>query len=846
MSRLLRRSSLRHWQRHPVQLMLAILGIALGVAIVVSVDLATGSARRAFELSSEAAFGRADYQIVPGPAGIPDTAYRRIRLDLHITASPIVDAWGRIASGDVDLPLHLLGVDPFAEAPFRPWVDATSIRGIGADIIARQGALLLSPALAARLGVRPGDSVRVEINGQGTAAYIAGTIEPRGELSRRALGDLALADISTAQELTGRPGRLDRVDVRLAGEVGERALTALRGALPAGASLVETGARTRATADMTRAFSLNLAAFAWITLVFGTLLIYDTMTFSIVQRRQLIGLLRAIGVSRREIARFLLAEAFTLGAAGTVLGIALGAALGSVLVGLVARTINDLYFRVSVAGVTLAPVSILKGLGLGLLATLLATLPPMREALTTQPRAVLVRTVLEERVRRGVGTAFRAGLLILAGGLVLLRAPGRSLALGFVSLFAVVAAGALMAPGLTIVLMRVLRPLAKRGFGFIGNMAVGGVPATLSRTAPAISALVVAVSVGSAVGIMVGSFRHSVERWLDTSLQADLYVASPGTGSRGVGVVGKDWIERVRAAPGVEGLSTLRQTSIPFGDNRLTVVAVDLFPRHRDFFTFLEGGGAGTWRAFDAGAVLVSESFAWRNRASAGDTIRLMTETGPQPFEVAGVFRDYASEFGVVFMDRGVYDRFWDDDAVSSLAVFLQPGANPDSVAARLTTSSGAGPPPYVRSNRGLREATLEVFDRTFVITGVLRILALVVAFVGVLSSLMALQFERGRELGVLRAVGLTPGQLRVLVSSQTGLMGLAAGLLAAPLSLGLAWMLIHVVNRRSFGWTLELRADAPGLGAAILIAVAAALLAGIWPAARMARTPPAAALREE
>jgi putative ABC transport system permease protein len=151
-----------------------------------------------------------------------------------------------------------------------------------------------------------------------------------------------------------------------------------------------------------------------------------------------------------------------------------------------------------------------------------------------------------------------------------------------------------------------------------------------------------------------------------------------------------------------------------------------------------------------------------------------------------------------------------------------------------------------VRSNRGLRDATLEVFDRTFVITGVLRTLTLIVAFIGVLSSLMALQLERGRELGVLRATGMTPGQLRVLVSSQTGLMGLAAGLLAAPLSLGLAWMLIHVVNRRSFGWTLDLRADWASLGTAVLVAVTAALLAGVWPAARMARTPPAAALREE
>jgi putative ABC transport system permease protein len=211
------------------------------------------------------------------------------------------------------------------------------------------------------------------------------------------------------------------------------------------------------------------------------------------------------------------------------------------------------------------------------------------------------------------------------------------------------------------------------------------------------------------------------------------------------------------------------------------------------------------------------------------------------------VFYDYSSEQGVVFMAARTYRAAWQDSTITSLAVFAAPGVSADTIAARIRAATSASPQQLVvRSNRGLREATLVVFDRTFAITAVLRVLALAVAFVGVLAALMALQLERARELGVLRAIGLTRGQLWGLVSAQTGLMGLAAGVLALPLGWLMAAVMIHVVNKRSFGWTLQLRLPPETLLQALVVAVAAALLAGLYPALRMARTEPALALREE
>jgi putative ABC transport system permease protein len=211
-----------------------------------------------------------------------------------------------------------------------------------------------------------------------------------------------------------------------------------------------------------------------------------------------------------------------------------------------------------------------------------------------------------------------------------------------------------------------------------------------------------------------------------------------------------------------------------------------------------------------------------------------------------GVFYDYASDQGVVLMSRTTYLRHWSDPMISGFALDLAPGADPDRVIEQLRATLGAERALSIQSNRSLKKISLEIFDRTFLITSVLRLLAGLVAFIGVLSSLMALQLERARELGVLRANGMTPGQVWQLVTSQTGLMGLAAGLLSVPVGLTLAAVMIYVINRRSFGWTIRMELSPRVLLEALLLALAAALLAGLYPAYRMARTSPALALREE
>jgi putative ABC transport system permease protein len=274
---------------------------------------------------------------------------------------------------------------------------------------------------------------------------------------------------------------------------------------------------------------------------------------------------------------------------------------------------------------------------------------------------------------------------------------------------------------------------------------------------------------------------------------------------------------------------------------------LDLDPRGERAFDFIEeirGGAMGAVRSGDG--AIVSEPYAYRRGLSVGNQVELSTPSGIRALNIAGVFYDYGSDQGTIMVDRAVYDRLFNDPGVTSLGLFLADGADGETVVRDLLALVPEGRTVVVRTNGALRTASLEVFDRTFQVTAVLRMLAFIVAFVGVLSALMALELERAREFGVLRAIGLTPDQVWKLVATQTALLGLVAGLLAVPVGIVLSAVMIFVINKRSFGWTLQMELGPSVMLQAVALALFGAMLAGLYPAWRMSRTSPALALRAE
>ena len=326
------RASVRHLLRHPWQAGLSILGIALGVAVVVSVDLASASARRAFGLSAEGVTGRATHQIVGGPGGLDERVVARLAREIGLyPMAPVVEAWVGV-EGAPGRALQLLGIDPFSEAPFRPYLEGGAggrWRALG-TFVTEPGAVLLARGTAAELGVAAGDTLVLRVTGRARPVRIVGLIEPEDARSRQALAGLVVADVATAQELLEQPGRLSRVDLALPdGARGAETLGRVRAVLPPGAEVVQAAARTEFVGGLTRAFDVNLTALSLLALVVGVFLAYNTMTFSVVQRRATIGMARALGVTRAEIVAVVLADALLVGLVATTLGLGLGVGLGS-------------------------------------------------------------------------------------------------------------------------------------------------------------------------------------------------------------------------------------------------------------------------------------------------------------------------------------------------------------------------------------------------------------------------------------------------------------------------------------------------------------------------------------
>lgn len=842
-------ASVRYLLRHPWEVFLTTLGVALGVGVVVSIDLAIQSSREAFRISTETVAGRATHRVIGSGGGVPDTLFTEIRLGLGLRPSaPVVEGMveSPVLSGR---PLTVLGVDPFSEVPFRPSL-AGGFSGLDLAVLLAGGTgAFLSEETAADAGVTTGGVLPLLVDGRREEVEVRGIFRPADDFSRRALRDLLLLDIAGAQELLETEGDLTRIDLILPeGPAGEAVLARLEAILPPGARVEATGAKEAGLSQMIRAFDLNLKALSLLALIFGMFLIYHTLTFSVIQRRSVLGALRSLGVTRREILGLVLGEAVVVGVVGTALGLALGVLLGRGMVSLVTRTINDLYFVLSVRGLSLPPGVLGKGAVLGVGATVLAALPPALEASLAPPRITQTRSILEERAKRAVPRAAVLGGALLASGAILLLLPSRSILLSFAGLFGVVMGLALLTPLTTALLMGIAAPLANRTVGILGAMAARGVVSAMSRTAPAMAALVVAVSVTVGLGTMITSFRGTVSEWLDGTLRADIYVSVPGlVPSRAQGTLDPRVVDRFRAGPGVVGVNTYREAMLETPDGPTRVIALELDPRGEAAFDFKSGGGVPGFVTFRTGdGVFLSEPLAYRRDLSVGERISLPADRGVRSFPIAGVFYDYGSDQGVVMMNRMTYETYWGDRGVTSLGLFVEDGADVDEVVAALRILAGGEQLLQIRSNRALKRASLEVFDRTFAITGVLRILAFLVAFIGVLSALMALQLERGREIGVLRANGMTPGQVWKLVTTQTGIMGLVAGALAIPAGLILATVMVLVVNKRSFGWTLRLEVGPEILLQAVLLAVTGALLAGIIPAWRMARTSPALAVREE
>jgi putative ABC transport system permease protein len=851
--------SLRTLLRNPIQFAIMTLGIALGVAVMVSIDLANASAARAFDLSTSAITGRATHSIVAGDQGVDEALYVRLRTNPQMRnrfeSAPLVVAHA-LSPQLGNVPFTLLGIDPFAEAPFRDYLSGPnqiSPATITA-LITIPGAILLSAPTARYYRLQPCAPVvlkdtcrlKLSINGEVRDVFLIGLLEPSDDLSRRALDALILTDISTAQSLAGTKGKLTQIDLILPDSINS---TILSNTLPAGTLLVQSELRNSQVTEMVAAFQINLTALSLLALLVGIFLIYNAMTFSVVQRRSVFGTLRSLGYTREQVFGMVLSEAALVGALGSALGLGLGILLGQGAVRLVTQTINDLYFVISVRGIQIPTSSLLKGALVGFLASILAAAPPAWEAASVPPRLALLRAGLEHKVQVLVNRVAIFGVCTASMGAIILAIPTRNLVLSFAGTTAIVVGLAALTPWVTVALMYLLNEPLGRVFGLLGRLAPRNVIRSQSRTAVAVAALMVAVSVTIGVQVMIASFRATVAIWLTETMRGDIYLSTQGFSSTRLDTpLDPRVISIAKSHAVIRSSIVVRVVDVESKNGLVEVVATSTErPLNARLFLKAQGTPQQAWQMVKEGAVLLSEPLANRlGISSPGGSLALLTPEGWHSFPIAGIYADYASTRGTVRMSLDVYRSLWNDDKLNGLVLFLVPHTNSDTVISDLRTQLKNFPATQINPSAALRQDALAVFDRTFAITTAMQLVTTLVAFIGVLSSLLALQLEKVREIGVLRALGLNLSEMRRLTFWETGLLGVSAGLLALPTGYILAWILIFVINQRSFGWTLQMQVDLVPFVQAFCLAVSAAMLAAVYPAWRLSHMQTAEAIRGE
>jgi putative ABC transport system permease protein len=853
----LRRLTLRSLLQNKLRTLLTILGISLGVAILLAINLANDMALANFRDSIDRVSGKSNLTLRPAQSDtLDEQVLSRLRWLWLIRgeASPGIEQtafWTGTEAGQTGEMVQVLGLD-LLSAFSRSENGMRLIRQTPDPLdILKPNHGYIGESLARDHHIQPGETFPLVVNDRRVEFTAAGILS-ESELGGAYGGRLILMDIATAQQAFGMAGRLSKIDL----VVPETAIPAIQSKLQqelsADIAVQRPTQRSAQVEKMIRAYRYNLTTLSFIALLVGVFLIYNTMSITIIRRRPEIGTMRAIGFSRRQIFALFLSEATVIGLIGTLLGIGFGVLLSRFAAKAVATTVAALYTGQVLDAFSVNPWLLAEALVFGLLMTVIGAIIPVLEATAVSPAEASRRASYESRVERSSGKLAMLGLgFAVLAGLSALQPPVAGLPIfGFIAALGLILAAAFLMPLGLKWLLTALLPLLQKLFHTEGRLAGLILRGALGRTAVAVASLMIGIAMMASLAVMIGSFRQTVIAWVNQTVQADLWIEPASRqNSKQTGRLDPHVVERIRRVPGVDAVDAFYEFRIDYNGNPTNLGVGDfsvlarrgnlLFMNHEPTSDILR-------RTLAHPAVIVTEAFANRNRVRQGDTIRLATPTGPQAFKVEAIYYDYSSDLGYIVMPRPWYQRFYRDHKISNLAVYLVPGASAEQVRQAIYRQLGQETRLLIRSNGELRAEVLRVFDRTFAITYALHVIAIAVALLAVMNSLFALVLEARREFGILKYLGAGDRQISRIVLVKAGLLGLFGNLSGLSVGFLLSLLLIFVINKQSFGWTIRFALPWEFLVQSFLLVMGTALVAGLIPARLAARTPAPEVIRSE
>ncbi len=834
---------LRPLVRETIRTALTILGIAIGVAVIVAIELSNQSALRAFQQSVDAVAGRANYTIISDSGAMDETALLRLQplWDAGARFAPVIDIDGVVEPSQT--PFRLLAVDLMSDLHFRDYRYAGISSSAAFDLF-RSDAAIVPQSFAQENHLRLGSPLTLNVLGNQRTLTVRGILEPRGPATAFN-GEIVVCDIAVAQQSFGLRGRLTRIDLMLPDD----ALAARVQSLVGTSMRVERPSRrNERVSKMLRAFRVNLFALAGVALLVGMFLVYNTVLISILRRRRDAGILKTLGASPRQIFFAFAGEGLLFGIAGSILGIGIGTGIARAILGLIGRTINALYVTSRPESIALTAPIIATGFAVGIVLSLLSALQPSLEASRVPPHA-MIRPGLQQRIprERERQLALAAALCFIGGALTSQLPPWNGIAVaGYIAVLLVVCGFSLLAPSIVRVAAAAFARPMRAAFGIVGELAARSLPASLRRTAIATAALALATGMMVAVALMVGSFRETVRIWVNQTVSSDLWLRpAQGLTNASIALFPPAIADDLAKIPFIAAFDRVRGRDVLYGDDIISAGSGD-FTKVMQFgdlpMITPRSSKEALLAAVARNGVVVSESFSLKHRKKTGDVIRLAGAS----FPITGIYRDYSNDRGVVVMDRSLFIRTFHDDRINTVVIYLKKGVSRD--AARIALQKELGPKyhAFAITNGSIRAEVMKIFDQTFLITYALLGIAIVVAVLGIVNTLAALILERRRELALLRVLGVTTREQQNMLVLESALLGLASTVSGVIMGYALSWILIYVINKQSFGWTIEFHTPAAMIAASLAITLAASAIAGFVPARLAARIDIASAIKSE
>jgi putative ABC transport system permease protein len=843
---------LRPLIRDPFRTTITIFGVAVGVAVFLSIQLANQQTMMSFTESVDLVLGRADAVIRVEGIDFDETHLEKLHaLRKEIKAYPVIEGYGvESTSGEV---VEIIGTDLLQDSGIRDFSLKTIEKGLKGllPLIMDPAGMILPEKFIPGVQFDTGSTLQFLINGKEKILNINAILEDEG-IAKALNGNFALMDIAAAQKVFDKIGRLDRIDIQflhpLKFDVMQKKISAL---LPEHLLVERPQRKNQQVEKMLKAFQYNLTALSFVALLVALYLIYNMIALSVVRRRVEIGTLRALGATPTLIALIFFLEAGIIGAAGSILGIGLGYYFAQFSLDAVSLTVNNLYAPSYVTEVDfhwqqMGPYFLL-GVGLSFVSALI----PAWDAATTPPTTVMRRGSYDLKLFRGSRQLnYSAVVVFLLAGFCTQLPPIKQFPyFGFFSVFLIILGLSMLSPAALLWTRNRFHSFFKNILGGEGLLACMNLSQNVGRNALAVSSLAIAFMMVISMSIMVHSFRQTVIVWIDQTLRADLFVRVAG--GRDIDyqhTLPSEPIKKLKAITGIADIDQFRAMDISYNNLPVVLATGDFSVLSQYGNLVIKSGPPASELAqhmVNNNRAIVSEAFSLKHKVNVGDTLNLKTPNGPANLKITAIYFDYSRERGYIILDRTTFLKYFNENEINSFVIYLSDKSRLNEVRKEVLNILSEHRL-IIRSNTELKQQVLEVFDKTFAITYSLEIIAILVAVLGLFNTLVSLILERKREIGILRFIGAFTHQIKRMVLIEAGILGLigsAMGLIAGVI---VSYILIFVINKQSFGWTIQIHFPYFFITLLVAFSWGVSILAGLYPARLAQQLNPKEAVRVE